>query len=119
MSKTAAERLLKEAGDGTGLRRELDAALAERDETKRREAFLATASRHGYEFTAGEFEEAVAGAQAAPAVEELSDADLDSVTGGVAGLPASNVDFGYQAVGSIREPRPVGPKTGNIDLKKP
>jgi predicted ribosomally synthesized peptide with nif11-like leader len=80
MSTQAVMDLLAEAGKDEGLRRELEAALQEGEH--RRGAFLAVASRHGFRFSAEEVSRVFAEAHPPPEGEQLTDQQLEAVSGG-------------------------------------
>jgi predicted ribosomally synthesized peptide with nif11-like leader len=80
MSRQAVIDLLSEAGKDEGLRRELEDALQERE--NRRGAFLAVASGRGFRFSAEEASQVLGGAHPPRDGDELSDEQLDAVSGG-------------------------------------
>ena len=84
MSREAVSAFLLKAEGDAGLRAELESALAR--EQGAVAGFLATAERHGFEFTAQEFVDAVRSLRGTEQTDELSDADLRQVAGGLSPL---------------------------------
>jgi predicted ribosomally synthesized peptide with nif11-like leader len=81
MSSDAANQFLNKAMADQALQQEINAAVAGRDEAAAAEAVAAVGRKHGYEFSAEEVQAARAAVKDRRS-RELSDQDLQSVSGG-------------------------------------
>jgi predicted ribosomally synthesized peptide with nif11-like leader len=81
MSSDAAVEFLNKAMADQALQQEINAAVAGRDEAAAAEAVVAVGRKHGYEFSAEEVQQARAAVKDRRS-RELSDQDLQSVSGG-------------------------------------
>jgi predicted ribosomally synthesized peptide with nif11-like leader len=81
MSSDAANQFVNKAMADQALQQEVNAAVAGRDEAAAAEAVVAVGRTHGYEFSAEEVQAARAAVKDRRS-RELSDEDLQSVSGG-------------------------------------
>jgi predicted ribosomally synthesized peptide with nif11-like leader len=81
MSSDAANQFLNKAMADQALQQEINAAVAGKDEAAAAEAVVAIGRTHGYEFSADEVQTARAAVKERLS-RELSDQDLQSVSGG-------------------------------------